>query len=780
MSIFGKHIFRSIRRSPLQSLLIVLTLIIATAASVVSLKTFLKIRERLTEDEGIDNYVSDITVKLSSGSDLRILFEDDLKSVVKDRAKILGEFALDGVCESGDGRDFIKFAAADLKNADAFYKFKFKSYGSFTAENYKKSIIVSTDLAEKYGLSVGDNFSFLLLNQTFNFTVQAIALPEGPLFEYGGIFSIDAVREELAKANPAIHSFGENFVPFSILRVRVNDKDKINEVFEDIIRDERFSDKRVFKNADDVGNFDYYTTVSIFITAVASLLLIGLSAVVISSSLDMIRKKRSKDTALFVLSGAERGHLNKMLYLEGLIYSVLGLFGGVAFASQLYKYVNNALQWSENGLKSGAVDWLFATIISPVIMLVSTFIHLHKERQRTSYEIIMGSASDDEKRGAARLQAVSFTVLFLSLAAVFLLPVKARLVLSVISMFLAILCVFFISPIAFRGVSAAVIGVMKRRDRMPSLSILTYKNIHASYPLMRIARLITLLLVIIFVIFFSVFSVKDQIDMFENIAECDYIALGADEGCDEVVKKDETVLHTFRINLVDNVKTEHGGGVICVSADESALPYIHERAKPKELPRGDKAAISIGLAKFCGANVGDSITLDVDGEDYSFTVSEVLKIQSAFAFIDANYIGRDNDKLAIVTRDGYSDEEKLALLSAMLAPRGAGVVRLYEITGKASEFSRTMVNYLYIIAHISILTALIGVFNLILSGHNSRKQEFKVLYLSGFTKGRVLTLEIYEVLTVVVLSVLLALPLGFAVSGILDSALNSFGADFLH
>ena len=98
MRIFCKHIFRSIIRAPLQSLLIVLTLAIATSSFLVSAKSFIAIREDIQERAMVDNYASDITVKLSSRSDLRILFEDDIKDVVGDKGKVVGEFALDGLC----------------------------------------------------------------------------------------------------------------------------------------------------------------------------------------------------------------------------------------------------------------------------------------------------------------------------------------------------------------------------------------------------------------------------------------------------------------------------------------------------------------------------------------------------------------------------------------------------------------------------------------------------------------------------------------------------------
>ena len=140
MRIFCKHIFRSIIRAPLQSLLIVLTLAIATSSFLVSVKSFIAIRDDIQEKIVVDNYASDITVKLSSRSDLRILFEDDLKDVVGDKGKVVGEFALDGLCDIEGAVGSARLYAVDFERADAFYKFKFTDYGRFTTENYKKSI----------------------------------------------------------------------------------------------------------------------------------------------------------------------------------------------------------------------------------------------------------------------------------------------------------------------------------------------------------------------------------------------------------------------------------------------------------------------------------------------------------------------------------------------------------------------------------------------------------------------------------------------------------------
>lgn len=779
MRIFWKHIFRGIKRSPLQSLLIVITLIISTAAFVVSAKSFFVIRERFERSSGTDNYISDITVSLSSASELRILFEDDLCDVVGSSGEVLGEFALSGLHVSGEEKRIVKFYAVDFEKADAFYKFKFTDYGEFTAENYKKSIIISTDLAEEYGLSVGDKFSLLLLNRTYDFTVEAVAVTEGPFYECGALFSIDAVRDELALSNPVINSFYEGFTPYSQLRVRVKNSSEIDAIAERISADERFDDKIVLKNTES-DNIDFLTKIAFFVTAIAVALVLLLSSIVVSGSLDLIRDKRTKDTALFVLCGAERKHLNKIVYFEGILYSVLGLLGSIPVSRVLYVYVNNKLHFGDDGIKNDSSDWILAAIASVIVTLASTFIHLRRERKKTSYELICGSETKNERRYTLTVLAIASGMLLVPLIAVWILPAKTQLAPSVAAMFAFLLWFFVAAPIAFKWCAWLAAYICVRFKKAPSLAVMTAKNVFASHPLRHTGRLISVLLIIICTIFYSTLSVNDQTDMIETIFDCDYVAIGADEGCDELVERDGGVADSFRVSLFEKVKTEQGTGVVCVSADDGALPYINDGVKIDKMPSGDEIYVSVGVAKLYGASEGDKINLGVGGRRCTFTVAQILKIKSNFVFVNAEHLGCKNDKLAIVSNGKYSNEEQLSSLSSVLNPRGAMVIDFFDVTGKMTGFAKTLVAYLEFIVLVAICTTAIGTVNLIISQHNARAQEFSVLYVAGFTKKKILLLELCEIFAIITFAAILAIPGSYAFSAVFDFVLNAFGADFLH
>lgn len=779
MRIFCKHIFRSIIRAPLQSLLIVLTLAIATSSFLVSAKSFIAIREDIQERAMVDNYASDITVKLSSRSDLRILFEDDIKDVVGDKGKVVGEFALDGLCNIEGVVGSARLYAVDFERADAFYKFKFTDYGRFTTENYKKSIIVSEEFASKNDLEVGDVFSFVLMDKTFDLTVQAIAVTEGAFHECSGVLSIDAVRDALALSNPVINSFAEGFTPYSQLRVSVNNKAEIDTVMELISTDERFADKMVIKDSEDVGNERFDVKISLIVMTVASALVVILSAIVVSSSLDLIRDKRSTETALFALCGAEKKHLNKIVYLEGVIYGAVGAIGGVLIARILYVYVNKTVHLGRNGIKNGVDDWIVALFASCFVTLISTLIHLYRNSRKTAYEMI----NETEHEHGNSIKGVVFaSVAFAALLSVtFILPIMSRLIPSIATMFAFLILFSVAAPFILKLLAAFGVYALTKLKKIPPLAFMTFKNIHSTYPLRHTGRLVSILLVIISMIAFSVFSVKNQTEMLGRVFECDYVAIGADEECDSLVEREENVKDTFRISFFKNTRTEHGSALICISAEDDALSYINKDIGISRLPHSQQIFISLGVAKLFDAEVGDKINLYVEGQLCDFTVAEILDVSSHLVFIDARYVGYDNNMLAILMEGNDSEAEQMASLSAVLNPRGAGAIKFHDavetiITG----FAATIIAYLEFIVMIAIVTTAIGVINLILSQHNARRGEFFILYTAGLTKRKIFLLEVCEIFAVIMLAVLLAIPGGYVFSSTFDMALNSFGADFLH
>ena len=148
------------------------------------------------------------------------------------------------------------------------------------------------------------------------FTIQAIGVGDDFLDQVEGVISIGAVMDAIAEANPVVSSFATDTVPYTVLQIRLNDQSRVDEFIEKLQADERFKDKNIIKESTNTGSADFVYLTSIIMTFICTTILTVISIIVISTSLDLLSKKRIKDSALFMLSGAESAQLNKILYLE--------------------------------------------------------------------------------------------------------------------------------------------------------------------------------------------------------------------------------------------------------------------------------------------------------------------------------------------------------------------------------------------------------------------------------------------------------------------------------
>ena len=76
---------------------------------------------------------------------------------------------------------------------------------------------------------------------------------------------------------------------------------------------------------------------------------------------------------------------------------------------------------------------------------------------------------------------------------------------------------------------------------------------------------------------------------------------------------------------------------------------------------------------------------------------------------------------------------------------------------------------------ISVITVLVGFFDTLVRYYKERSRERTVLLSSGMTVARFVRSSVTEILLSFLLSLAVAIPLGFAAAGILHLAAGSFG-----
>ena len=143
MRFFGKHILRSVKRSPLQPVFILLTVVCSVAVAITALRLSVVFTEHSASVAGKEQLLGDLLISMRGDSDVRMLFCEDAEELIADKGEVVGEFRLSGFAEVGEQDVFLSVSAVDLEKADAFYQFAYTEYGGFTTEHLDSSAVLS-------------------------------------------------------------------------------------------------------------------------------------------------------------------------------------------------------------------------------------------------------------------------------------------------------------------------------------------------------------------------------------------------------------------------------------------------------------------------------------------------------------------------------------------------------------------------------------------------------------------------------------------------------------
>lgn len=779
MKIFGKHLLRKIKESPLQPILIVCALCIAVLSILIACKVSLYLHEDAERSSGVNASVGELSVKLSSKSATRLLFADQAEELIGDDGCVLGEFIITGVSRLGTQKELLSLSASDLEKADEFYQFKFTSYGEFTEENRESAIILSKDTADRYHLSVGDPFSFSLLGRTYEFTVQAIALPYGALADCAGVVDISAITEELARHNPAIASLSGNFAPANVLHIKLNQEARTDEFAALLASHPAFADKDIIRQTDNVGYYDSMNQLTVIIALTVCFIVLVLSGVLMVGALDILGRQRRRDTALFMLAGADRSHLNRLQYLESLLYGIAGMIGGVLLSFPSYTLFSRMAKL-EHPLSYAHTDLLLAAVCAPALILFFTYLRT-KRAERLTVSELLKEVQSPIKRQRSLKSVLALALLATVLLAVSLLTPTHRRHMTVPLPILACICLLFVlAPLFIDLVSIFVCKILAKKRSLRSLLFVAASNIRASYSLQHVGRLMTLVIAFLIPITLCTQAASNEAELFKSTVQCDYIALGADRDTDSILQKDDAVTDTFRMSLDHSLVTVYGTGVDTVTAEAEALAFMCEELKPTRLPEGDEIVLASGIASLYGAKVGDRVEFLRETVTYTFTVIEIIGTPAHFAFADAAYIGTENDMLCIRTSGDETADELYARLSNLLELRGAMLYEHETVMRPTVKRLDAYVSLVECTSFAAFLTTFIGIVNLIFAQHHARKNDFHAYRSAGMTRAGVRRLECLEILLLLFAALLLAIPFGVGFCALIDLILHSFGADLLY
>lgn len=775
MSVFARYILRTAKRSPAQPVLILITLAIAVATLLTSAKLLIKIEDDRAAELDVKQ-ACDITVSLSSESEARILFPDDVERVIGEGGKVLGEFSLTGVTRASGEPELFAVCATDILRADDFYRFRFTDYGEITERELNSSIIISKFASEHYGLGIGDRLQLGILNRSFEFEVEGIALGDEVLDEHMGIIEIGAVAEALTEANPALAALADGMRPASRVRVKLDDAASLDHYIEALKADERLRGLSVIDQKQNIGSLDFTHNIWAMLTSMIVAIAALIAIIVISTAQGLLAAERRGDTALFMICGADPDDLWKISYLESLIYSGAAAVFGLLLSIPMVEWINGLFEWSRGDIGFELYDILIAIAVAPLVIMLSTYINRKKTAGLGVCELMSGGRERRHVTGSYTALAVLGALTLLCVTATVILPVEYRFAGGFAAIIALTALAYFATP-HILGIAGDLLGkLINKMKRVPARTYLALRTLSTSGSVMHSVRVLSVLLSLLLSISISIGRTSREADIQAEIVNCDYVILNADSRTAAIIEGEAGIDEIYSVGLVRTMTTKKHTGTLGISLSEGALAHVNPEIAPKSLPRGNEIAISHGIAAISEVDVGDTITFIYENGEHEYLVREIVASGANIFFFDAESIGLKNDLTCIRTEDGITEDE-LSFLEAAVESRGALMAKLEDATVSTLDKVRAFISLMMAVTASALVATVAGALNVLIALEKERGGERRIYFSVGMTRGGILAAALAEGAAILISCAILVPVFCSLLTLLIDVATNSFGID---
>ncbi len=765
MKLFFKHVMRAIKRAPLQPILICLTVMLAVLLSVTAFSLADYFGDHAAKSKQAQTELGDIVITARTDSEAHLLFTEQAEAVLAEQGEVMGDFALSAVL-AGDEPVSLRISAVDLEKCDAFYRFSYLSYGSFTNQNLSRALIISAQMAEVHHLSVGDTVTLRLLDTDLTYTVQAIAEESGLLAESDALISFSGLVQLLAARAPIIASLGDAFGPCTRLMVRVRESADVDAVQQLLLASTAFADKSIVKT-DQTQQNDFLLLIQITLVAVFLLLLLLLAIFVIATALALLHQRRAAEYALFSLVGATPRQISLLMYVESLLYAFCGTLPGLLLALPAIRAVATLYPTHQATPQLGIGAVLFGVGVAPLLMLACTAVCLHRSRARTGSE-----SAPKTVRVPRRMLLLAAALLAVCVLLLCVLPVAYRFTVAVVGMLLVVWLVFLLTPLLQHALACLLQKIsLSRSTRAPLW--LAAKNVKNGHMLRYAGKLLAVFLSLLLPLAVCRQVITDQISAMTEELPFDFIVTNASDGLKNEVEADPAVAGTMRFTYIMGIGMPNGATAMAASFVGDVAHCLPPSLQSSHAPTGAEIMISRGLATRCGVGVGDTVPLVIGGVSHDFVVSEILRVNANFLYFDATSVGLSHDMLFVRLHDDSS--EAASDLTATLEANGALLLPPGEVFGTVPVTLRGHVALMRYMLALGTLLSVLGCVNVLLQQHHARRGEREILCCCGADKKTMLAMHALELALITLAALLLATVASTVTCYLIDRGVRAFG-----
>ena len=747
MKLFLKHLLGSIRKRPLQPIILVLTLTLSMLTSLVSFS----LQDALVKESELEQAArygdADFTVTLNSASKSRFMFASHAEEILGERADVVGCYEL--IMLDKSGTDAVFGVATDLTKIESVFSLSFTERADIYKSDISSVALVSHALAERYNLSLGDSLPLTLFGEDCRYTVGAIASTEY-LGSYEVMVDITGAVRVIASGSLTAAALGDDFKPSGTLFVDAKENSSVKECIELLKSSSAFSERTFTEVAGSVMEERATENMNIIVD-VAIVLSTLLSGFVAFCCLYILASQRSEENMIFISAGARPWQMKCMQYAEVLIYWIIAVAVGSLVFPLVYPLV-----MKEIGFKYATAEIAAALITkSAGVIFISSMLSV------TAFVSGVG-AMKRKTRGGRLPLIISSASSILLLFALVTVPYSIRSAVSVCAIVSVLVSLFMLLPPLMRLILSAIVKRIHGTDRFSLAYAL--KNLYSVRVLHTFSRLCALLIAIVMSITFVMLGAEGNIIASKDFLAGDFAIMNATERCYEKVKECESAESTARV-FFKRALSGNGGNVAVISVSD--INAISDRIDIDELPEGDGAILSYGWAKCYSLEIGDKFSLYLDGEELELTLTGICMTGLGTVIIDSESLGIPYNMLVSTAKDGQQTK-LLAELTESTAMELAAVVSTDELMDSKINSIKTYLNTGYLILAVAVVFSLTGILDNLYQCYLSRREEMALFSFAGMSKKSIAKMKRCEILV----ALAFALVVGALISLIIDFTIN--------
>ena len=763
MKLFFKHLFRSIKKRPLQPLILLFTVTLSLIVCAVSIALSGYLNVEAEHEQSARYGRADISIGINANTKSRLMFTKTVKDVLGDDVAVSGCYELPIFLKNRNGAVF--GVAVDFNEISDIFDIEFSSYGEVFESTEKTTAFISEEFAISQDLKVGDKFSAKLLGCSAEYTVQGISTTPF-MAQYDVMVSVSGVMKMLSETSLTVALLGDDFKPCSTIFINVGDKD-LGECINALKASEDFSDKEILEVKDKVVktiNIKALSMISVVIVAVSCVV----SAAVTFSCLYILSSERSGENATFYALGAKKRHLYILQYAEIFIYWLVGMIVSNFAVGPILRLIVNSVDFNYvkysysilTALKSGGI------ILLSSMLTVTAFLTL---------------GSKGKKKKSNSMVSIGVAVLaFVMMISLVFIPLGWKLVWSTVCSVLLVTLIVVGAPIVFEKLSKWIDDIFTKRinkkEKIENLSayyaIKNVKNVKVMHNTARLA-VMTVALVVVFAML--MLSVGKTINANGKYLNGEYVVLNANQRCYQNVLEKDSVKDAYQVGVFSF--TTNGKEHLMVSvSDVSAL---NEKLQIEKLPTGNQMFMSKGRARALGVKPGDEVTFTYGDKEYVLEYAESFSTNVYAIIFDCEHFGLERGVMTVTAEGGVSDDELHADVSAAVALEVSTVINTQDYLKSQLRLGRIYYESSKNLFPALMAFVIIGIVDNLIESYRTRKEEFELYRLAGMSKKQVRRVKITELIYTFGVGILLGAIVSLLLLISLDQVLMVFGYDMV-